>query len=540
MSEAAAFTQEDLNQEPYVYASAINFFDILSIVALIYITFRILRWIINSVSSPLHKKYCHDNTIEKRMMREHAKGVLPILPRFEFIKSTNNESIMKKHLKKIFINNNDPNAQEEWQEGIEVEYICKIAGKHHGERVTFENNLHSYESNSPLFSDEQLTHDTSSTTNLLEHIHDIYYVIPGNPGNCLIYHNFMEEICKKLENRNSNSLHLVVAVSLRGHSYYYPSRWWKNEKISHTSHSTTSRSLYDQLEVYNLEDQIDYHLTVIQQLHKQMLKKLSKNRSQPTLKIHLLGHSVGCYIISRVLERMHLLNLSEFYSKCIGNIFFYYPTLQNMHKETPNGQSMLQYFIQPHIRKHLCNLLHNIASPLLPSFIIRLLRSSQPILVPFAPYYFDSMRIIKNVTTLACHEFNEILHSFGVLSNKENEMNTFKQVLRDKKHNIYAIFSTSDLWVPRKHLLSFLEHVFDICFEKTHDMLLNPSIMNDQDFCKHVNEYMIQSKNVNQGQLNINTTTKHAYVIHHEDLHETSELILKASTLFAQPQERNI
>nr|CAG4718843.1 unnamed protein product [Naegleria fowleri] len=517
----------DDDHEQFAYATTINFFDIISLVALIYITFRVLRWIIHStVSSPLHKKYRHDNAIEKRMMKEHAKGVIPILPRFEFIKTKERNSVRdgKDNLKKIFIKNNI-GQQEEWLEGIEVEYICKLAGKHNGETITLENNLHSYEPNSPLFSDEQHQHGTS--TDLLEAIHDIYYVIPGNPGNCLIYHNFMEEICKKLESRNSNTLHLVVAVSLRGHSYYYPSRWWKNEtlKIGNT-HFTTSRSLYDQLEVYNLEDQIEYHLTVIQQLHKQMMKK--KNHSQ--LKIHLLGHSVGCYIISRVLERMHLLNLSEFCSKHIGNIFFYYPTLQNMHKETPNGQSMLQYLIRPQIRKHLCNLLHNVASPLIPSFFIRLLRRSEPILVPFAPYYFDSMRIIKNVTTLASHEFNEILHSFGTPSmEKDQEINTFKRVLRDKKHTIYSIFSSSDLWVPRKHFLSFLEHVFEICLDEStkHDMI-NPSKTSDIEFCNHVNELINQSSLVQPGQLNINTTTKHAYVIHNEDLHEASELILKA------------
>ncbi|EFC50562.1 predicted protein [Naegleria gruberi] len=467
--------------------------------------------------SGVDKKLNHDSSVQKRMMKEYASGVLPTLSKFEFITTDENirdddedAPLYKFPLKKIVISD-----QSKIVDGIEVEYMCKMSAPNF--KSDDARNFHNYTPSCNIFNSQSIEKDEK-----LSSVEEIYVFVPGNPGNCLIYHEFLERLCERLDNQEEEKNRLVIAVSLRGHSYYYPSQFWQGLTLFKSNSS--SSSLYHSLEAYNLNDQVDYFTLIVQKLHRQF----------PNAKLILQGHSVGCFLISKVMERLNVCKKKSHHpivqpltqtivDNAVDKLIFFYPTVQNMHSETPNGQSLLQYAIKAPLRVYLANLLYNLASPILPTFVIRLSRRSSPILVPWIPYYVDSMRIIKNVTTLASHEFEEILDSFG----NDSSQNTFKDAMRDHKDKLRVIFSTADLWVPRKHVLSFLDHVFDVnSYEgKTILELENSTVVDEQEFCKILDKACLNVGISNQ--VTFSHTTQHAFVIHQDNLEITSKLPLR-------------
>ena len=194
-----------------------SFMDVLAIFSFFYIIYRLIKWLIRKGSTNnLGKKYHHDRILEKQMLVEYAKGIIPVIPKFEFITAKDNDFsryAVSKPLKTIVISQDDAN-----REGVEVEYICKLVPS------TNDSNDHIYSPPNGLFS--------SVNTEAFDKITDVYYMIPGNPGNCLIYHEFLEKVCKKLSKTSCSTDSLVCCVSLRCHSYCYPAQWWLVRSIA--------------------------------------------------------------------------------------------------------------------------------------------------------------------------------------------------------------------------------------------------------------------------------------------------------------------
>ncbi|KAL9647523.1 hypothetical protein ABK040_006882 [Willaertia magna] len=446
----------------------ITFFDFLSWISIIYIVYRLFIYLFKT--SQFSDKHLFDKKIESRMIKEYEEGIIPTLPKHKFIEIPSSSSFFNTYSCSKPLSIIDVFHNGNVTKGVEVEYIYLT-----NTNETF----HFFEGEEPSLQDVQ----------------DIYYLIPGNPGSCLIYFEYMKLLSEKLKKKHPNRKFLLISVSLRGHSLYYPPSWSIHSKD-------------ETIEKYTLEDQIDYHTFIIQHLTKQWIK----NNQNNNVKIHLMGHSVGCLIISKVMERLFTVTeesiqtCKEFkesilsdrkqfanfvLSKTLGRIYFYYPTVQFMSK-TPNGSSYLKYIVKDGSRKVLTFLSTSILTKLIPPSILRWVRRSEPILVPIIPYYMASKRILTNLPYLANHEFKEIMDNFGV----ENKIETtYKRVMRWKRDEIFTIFSTADDWVPRVHLISFLEEVYDVVFVDGHrSSLIDKNKINDEEFCRQIVNILEESR----------------------------------------------
>ncbi|XP_054775280.2 lipid droplet-associated hydrolase-like isoform X1 [Lytechinus pictus] len=130
----------------------------------------------------------------------------------------------------------------------------------------------------------------------------LFLVIPGNPGVAEFYEVFCQTLYK-------------------ASSYTIPA--WA---ISHAGHSEVPCSLQEKLkatdrddEVYNLQQQIEHKMAFIE------------DYIPPGVKLILIGHSVGCYIIVDLIRRMPKLNLLR--------AVLLFPTVEHIW-DTPNGRTI--------------------------------------------------------------------------------------------------------------------------------------------------------------------------------------------------------
>jgi xanthine dehydrogenase/oxidase len=140
-------------------------------------------------------------------------------------------------------------------------------------------------------------------------------IIPGSPGMGHFYVPFASKLFDLGLGRYD-----VSVVSHAGHS---PGHY--KGLANHEAPEENMRgglSLQQQRDWYSLEDQITHKLAFIE--------KEGEGRDS----IVLIGHSIGCWMILHMLQRMD--------TKRIAKIFLLFPTIEKM-SASPNGQSMLQY-----------------------------------------------------------------------------------------------------------------------------------------------------------------------------------------------------
>ncbi|XP_069951902.1 lipid droplet-associated hydrolase-like isoform X1 [Cherax quadricarinatus] len=144
----------------------------------------------------------------------------------------------------------------------------------------------------------QPTEVLSLGQSLNESPENIILIIPGNPGLASFYIDFMQTIYSSLK-----ETHSIWAISHAGHC--------------HTSHIS---AWPDSNNVYNLEEQINHKIAFIQDHIPQQAK------------VTLIGHSIGCQIILRLLQYFD--SKSEV---TIVKSFLLFPTVERL-RNTPNGQ----------------------------------------------------------------------------------------------------------------------------------------------------------------------------------------------------------
>lgn len=129
--------------------------------------------------------------------------------------------------------------------------------------------------------------------------------IPGNPGVASYYTSTMQSLYARL-----GGSHAVWTVSHAGHCLTLPSLWPGRQHV------------------YNLEEQVEHKLAFLE------------DHIPRGTKITLVGHSIGCHIILRLLK--HFQNNTDF---TITRSFLLFPTIERM-KASPNGVRLwpvLQY-----------------------------------------------------------------------------------------------------------------------------------------------------------------------------------------------------
>ena len=134
--------------------------------------------------------------------------------------------------------------------------------------------------------------------NVTKHIQPlIYVIIPGNPGCIQFYEKFAQVLC--------NSTNTPV---------------WG---ISHTGHVRTDKNTdFEHPKVLDcgLDKQIEHKITYLE-------KEVFPNAE----KVILIGHSIGCYII------LHIMNRMKHQESSICKSILLFPTIERM-KQSPKGK----------------------------------------------------------------------------------------------------------------------------------------------------------------------------------------------------------
>ena len=136
----------------------------------------------------------------------------------------------------------------------------------------------------------------------------LLFIVPGSPGMGHFYVPFATRLFQL-----GGGAYDVSVVSHAGHSpgvYKHPASQGSEEGASAR-------------DWFSLEDQISHKLAFLQE------------RAREKRTLYLVGHSIGCYIILKMLKQLA--------PSRVGKIFFLFPTIEKM-AATPNGVSLRPLF----------------------------------------------------------------------------------------------------------------------------------------------------------------------------------------------------
>lgn len=169
----------------------------------------------------------------------------------------------------------------------------------------------------------------------------IIYMIPGNPGLIEFYDRFLLELTNNFDRLGGCE---IVCSAHVGHSIRYNSnfdlRFLENFKIFSPNRNPT------------LADQVEYHTEVVGKILTDGIGDSKKT------KLVLIGHSVGGYIASKVLERF-----PDRVTRMIG----LFPTLSNI-AHSPKGRRLTPLFSP--ILLPFINILQIIFNAILPKTLL--------------------------------------------------------------------------------------------------------------------------------------------------------------------------
>ncbi|KAL5016404.1 hypothetical protein ScPMuIL_005993 [Solemya velum] len=221
-------------------------------------------------------------------------------------------------------------------------------------------------------------------------------IIPGNPGIIGYYQRFMEVLYRCGDER----------VPVWG--------------LSHAGHVTTPNTgQYLESDFYTLEGQIKHKLSFVEE------------NVPGDVKLVLVGHSIGCYIILKMLEKLD--------SHRVLRCFLLFPTIERM-AASPKGQvsvPLLKYF------RWLSILLSYLASYFSPHVQYRMILwyfQGRPVA---ECAYNASMNLfdpfcVRNIMNMANEEMKEV-----------TELNT--KLVSDYMSKLSFYYGLEDSWCPRDY-----------------------------------------------------------------------------------------
>ncbi|CAC5364788.1 Lipid droplet-associated hydrolase [Mytilus coruscus] len=234
----------------------------------------------------------------------------------------------------------------------------------------------------------------------------IFLIIPGNPGIAEYYDEFM-----KVLYQNSKNTIPVWTISHAGHVSIPKSA--DNLAIEKASYSVCS-----------LEGQIKHKLTFI------------KDNIPTNVKLVLIGHSIGCYMILKLLD-----DLDQQVLRC----FMLFPTIERM-AESPKGQvatPLLKYL------RWLGALIVQGLSYLSPHMQFRLIL-----------WYFRGKTVPDCIYNASMSLFDSFCVS-NVMYMANMEMQRVKKLDEDliKRHlsKISFYYGSDDHWCPKSYYYEFKE-----------------------------------------------------------------------------------
>ncbi|XP_035449601.2 lipid droplet-associated hydrolase-like [Spodoptera frugiperda] len=256
---------------------------------------------------------------------------------------------------------------------------------------------------------------------------EVIVVITGGPGIPEFYKEFAEQLYRTTQKP-------VCIIGHAGHDVF--------ENQNETNDLKESWSLY------NCDGQIQHKLDLI------------NNYIDKRAKLHLIGHSIGGWLL------MELLHKNDYLQKRILSVNLLFPTLQKI-ASTKNGKLV----------NNLVRYLHRII--LLILFIMQLFPTITILgvklflfLNSLPPYYEKRIMIYLNPVLqekamLLAYESMERVHELNV------------QAIKKVQHMANVLYSTDDRWVPMHHIRDLQKFTPQIAFHEVnveHAFVLKSSV----------------------------------------------------------------
>nr|XP_026497957.1 lipid droplet-associated hydrolase [Vanessa tameamea]XP_026497958.1 lipid droplet-associated hydrolase [Vanessa tameamea] len=247
---------------------------------------------------------------------------------------------------------------------------------------------------------------------------EVVICITGNPGVSDFYIDFGSELYRNLR----------LPVCVLGHA---------GHEVNSHNKSTISKN---DLTLFNLEGQLQHKLDFIE------------NHVNQTSKIHLVGHSIGAWIIIELLQK------NEKLMERVLSVNLLFPTLQRM-AESRNG-----IFVNNVFRKFdwfilfLCKLLY-----VLPTFVFRFIVYLYLLVTSMPSCYSDT------IMQLVDHNVIEKVFLMAF-----DEMDTVTTLNRDGlnkvKHMTNVIYGHQDNWAPLEYMEDIKKYQPHIQMTETHNI----------------------------------------------------------------------
>ncbi|XP_043918558.1 lipid droplet-associated hydrolase [Protopterus annectens] len=232
----------------------------------------------------------------------------------------------------------------------------------------------------------------------------LFLVIPGNPGIVNFYRTFMHKLYKAL-----NQLYPVWAVSHAGHCVPPPSI------------EITKESEQEALEdVYGLNGQIAHKIVFIR-------KYVPKN-----VKLVLIGHSIGCYIILKMMKQEPSLRVLR--------AVLLFPTIERM-AQSPQGKLMtpvlcrLRYVI--YVPVYMLSFLPESVKTFIVRFVLQGMQNIDEASLSASVCLFN-VNCLANAMYMASQEMVQVV---------DRDSSVIKEQL--KKFIFY--YGASDKWCPLQY-----------------------------------------------------------------------------------------
>lgn len=157
--------------------------------------------------------------------------------------------------------------------------------------------------------------------------------IPGNPGVLGVYHDFLKKLFHQVTNISFDRSNQPTVLAIGHNNFDHP---------SHCTFKVEQKVRLEEGDLNFVEREIsrsyirDPHHMELQVLNKLIILKKLLKFSMAECKIIFVGHSIGCYVILKLLQDKVISNAH------VGSIFIH-PALENL-ALTPKGQRFDQMF----------------------------------------------------------------------------------------------------------------------------------------------------------------------------------------------------
>lgn len=296
----------------------------------------------------------------------------------------------------------------------------------------------------------------------------IVVFVPGNPGVLGIYHDFLVNLFKSFNSSSTpkdskeNVNYTILAI---GHNNF--------DHPDHVQYKTAERTIIEENELNFVEKTLaDYHTNEPHHIELQVLNKiiiLKRLVDLEDVKVAFVGHSIGCYVILRILQDSPICQAHE------GSVLIH-PALENL-ATTRKGSECVQLF-----NYKLDYLL------MLVAYVIDLLFPKQAKLM-IAKWYCTS-ELVNQSSNVVLESITQIVSPKtlrALFEMAKSELQLVKNLnpetmIKPQSSRLKLIYAIDDHWVNTDNRQVLLETNPDLHIEeqpKMHAFVMDPPTVMD-------------------------------------------------------------